>query len=174
MGRNYSDFKGDKNPNYKTGYAAAGKRQGFYNSWQNMKGRCLNKNNPKYHRYGGRGIKICDDWLKIEDFAEWALKNGWKKGVSIDRIDNDGDYCPENCRWISMSENSRKKSTTKLSFDQAKEIRERVSSGEAEADLAREYGVVHGTVWFIVNNFTHVDEMECSKKLKNKQEKQKK
>lgn len=156
MGKNYCDFSGVKNPNYKTGYATKGKRPGFYNSWQNMKSRCLNKNNPKYKRYGGRGIKICKDWLLIENFADWALKNEWGKGKTLDRIDNDGDYCPENCKWISMSDNSRKKSTTKLTRKQADIIRERIKNGENEYALAKEYGVVHGTIWFIKNNYTHV------------------
>jgi hypothetical protein len=170
MGRNYSDVKGDKNPNYKTGYAINGQKQGFYNSWNNMKARCRNPNHPKFKRYGGRGIKIYEPWLDIENFADWALNNGWEEGLSIDRIDNDGDYCPENCRWISMSENSRKKSTTKLTFNQAHEIRQRVKNGESEYDLAEEYGVVHGTIWFIVNKLTHVEEMECTKALKKRKE----
>lgn len=168
MGRNYTDTSGAKNPNYKNGYATAGQKQGFYNSWQNMKGRCLRQSHPKYKRYGGRGITICNDWLEIDGFAEWALKNGWKEGLSLDRVDNNGNYCPENCVWISMSENSRKKRTTKISFDDAKIIRERASNGESEYDLAKEYGVVHGTIWFIVKNFTHVPEGECTKKLKER------
>lgn len=165
MGRNYVDMSGDNNPNYKTGYAIKGKRSGFYNSWQNMKARCLNPKNPKYKRYGERGIEICDEWMGIAGFASWSLSNGWEEGFSLDRIDNDGNYCPENCEWISVSDNSRKKSTTKISIDNAKEIRRRVSEGESEHDLAKEYGVVHGTVWFIVNNFTHVAEGECTRKL---------
>jgi len=170
MARNYSDCAGDKNPNYKTGYATARNRQGFYNTWQNMKGRCMRETHPKYHRYGGRGIKIHDDWIEIEGFAAWALSNGWEEGLTLDRIDNDGNYCPENCRWITLSENSRKKRTTKISFEDAKKIRSRVASGESEYELAKEYGVVHGTVWFIINNFTHVADMECTKKLKDRKE----
>lgn len=170
MGRNYNDFSGENNPNYKTGYAKSGKRQGFYNTWQNMKGRCLRKTHPKYKRYGGRGIKIYEPWLDIENFAKWALENGWEEGMTLDRVDNDGNYCPENCRWISKSDNSRKKSTTKITFEQAKEIRDRVKNGESEYDLAKEYNVVHGTIWFILNNFTHVEEMKCTEAL-NKRKK---
>lgn len=162
------DLRGDKNPNYKTGYAIKGKRSGFYNSWQNMKARCLNKNNPKHKNYGGRGITICDEWIGIEGFARWALSSGWEEGLQIDRIDNDGNYEPENCQWITQSENSRKKSTTKLNFIQAQSIRSRIANGENEHELAREYGVVHGTVWFIKNNFTHVPPLECTKKIKQR------
>lgn len=168
MGRNYSDFSGAKNPNYKTGYTVKGKINGFYTTWQNMKGRCLRKNHPKFSCYGARGIKIYEPWLKIENFAKWALENGWEEGLSIDRIDNNGDYCPENCKWISIASNSRKKRTTKISFEQAKEIRKRIFLGERETDLAKEYGVVHGTIWFINKNFTHVEDGECTKKLKNR------
>lgn len=171
MGRNYNDFKGEKNPNYKTGYAAKNARPSFYNSWSNMKSRCLNKNHPKYHRYGGRGIKICDRWLTIKGFSEWALMSGWEKGMALDRINNDGDYCPKNCQWVSASENSRKKSTTKISIKQAEEIREKIFNGEDEYKLAKEYGVVHGTIWFIKNNITHVDAGECTKKLDERKQK---
>lgn len=72
-----------------------------------MKKRCYNPSSNRYYRYGGRGIKICDEWLEnIDAFREWAINNGYNDSLSIDRIDNDGDYCPENCRWISMSDQS--------------------------------------------------------------------
>lgn len=166
MGRNNTDFSGDKNPNYKKGYCMNSKTSTFYNSWQNMKQRCLNKKHPKYHRYGGRGVEIHTEWLEINNFAEWALSNGWEKGLTLDRIDNDGNYCPDNCEWVSMSDNSRKKSTSKLNFKQAEEIRRRVIAGEKEKDLAVEYGVVHGTIWFIVKGYTHVRGGKHSRKKK--------
>lgn len=170
MSRDYSKIVGRNNPNYKTGYAIRidGKRQGFYNVWQNMKSRCLNQNNPKYHRYGGRGIKVCDEWLDIKGFSEWALNNGWKEGLSIDRIDNNGDYCSENCKWVSVSENSRKKRTTKITFEQAKEIRLRALNGESQSYLAKEFNVVNGTICFIVKNFTHVEDGKCTVKLQER------
>ena len=164
MGRNNADFSGNKNPNYKTGYCMKGKKNSLYNSWQGMKGRCLRKTHPKYGRYGGRGISICKEWMDFKGFLEWALNNGWKEGYSIDRIDNNGNYCPENCRWVSVSENSRKKSTTKIDIITAQEIRSRIN--EDWYSLAKEYGCTHGNIWFIMNNFTHVPEGECSKRLK--------
>lgn len=166
MGRDYTSVTGKNNPRYKNGYAIKGNKPSFYNSWQNMKGRCLRRTHPKYKQYGGRGISICKEWLSIEGFSSWALSSGWKEGLSIDRIDNNKNYNPENCRWISISENSRKKRTTKISFSDAQKIRQRAANGESEHDLAEEYGVVHGTVWFIVKNFTHVPNGECSKALK--------
>jgi hypothetical protein len=169
MARNYNDITGKNNHNYKTGLCVKGlKKPGYYNSWMNMKARCLRETNPKYYRYGGRGIKIHEPWMDIRVFSLWAIESGWREGMSIDRIDNDGDYTPENCRWISHAENSRKKSTTKISFKDAETIRVRVKNGECAYDLAKEYGVVHGTVWFIVKNFTHVEEMACTERLKSR------
>lgn len=165
MGHNGHDFSGKKNPNYKTGLTLNG-GSGIYNSWQNMKQRCLNPKAQKYNRYGGRGIKVCDEWISIDGFYKWATLSGWTKGKSIDRIDNNGNYEPKNCHWVSISENSRKKKTTKISNSDAKVIRGRIKNGENVADLAREYKVVHGTIWFIANNVTHLDgDMECTKAI---------
>lgn len=174
MGRNYSDFNGEKNPNFKTGYCVKGEKPSLYNVWQSMKQRCLNPNHPKYYRYGGRGIKIYDEWLQIENFAKWSMENGWKEGLTIDRIDNDGNYSPENCRWISRSENSRKKSTTKIDLITAQEIRSRIN--EDWYELAKEYHCSHGNIWFIMHNFTHLpEECACVNKIKQyKQEKENK
>lgn len=78
-----------------------------------MKQRCYNTNNKDYIYYGQKGIGICREWLdNSELFEEWALNNGYKNGLTIDRINEKKDYCPQNCRWISLEENSRYKSTT--------------------------------------------------------------
>jgi hypothetical protein len=71
--------------------------------------RCYNSNNKGYKYYGGKGIEICKEWRKDpNNFVEWSLSNGWKENLTIDRIDSNGDYCPENCQWISFNENRSK------------------------------------------------------------------
>lgn len=159
--------KGKNNPRYKTGLCMDTNRNSLYHSWCNMKQRCYNPNNPKYKRYGGRGIKVCDEWKDIVGFLDWAKQTGWKQGLTIDRIDNDGNYCPENCRWVSASDNSRRKRTTKIDMITAQEIRSRIN--EDWYKLAEEYGCTHGNIWFIMHNFTHLPEGECIKKIKERQ-----
>ena len=78
----------------------------LYAVWASMKLRCLNKKNTCYKYYGGKGVSICEEWVNsAETFINWALKNGWKKGLQIDRIDNDGNYTPVNCRFVSARQN---------------------------------------------------------------------
>ncbi len=72
--------------------------------WMQMFRRCYSPEDQRYHRYGGRGIKVCAAWLRFEAFRDWAYSNGYAEGLSIDREDNDGDYCPENCRWTTPKE----------------------------------------------------------------------
>lgn len=87
----------------------------LYMVWSGMKQRCQNKNHRSYPWYGGRGISVCDEWARsFLAFKEWADKCGYDanapRGVcTIDRVDPDGDYCPENCRWISIEEQQANK-----------------------------------------------------------------
>lgn len=74
----------------------------LYNVWRSMCQRCDNANHKSYHRYGGRGIKVCDEWNTFERFRDWALDNGYDNGLTLDREHNDGGYYPDNCRWVSQ------------------------------------------------------------------------
>lgn len=85
------------------------KNKKIYHTWQGLVQRCTNTKNKYYHNYGGRGIKVCDEWLVkgsgFISFKNWAEQNGYREDLEIDRENNDGNYCPENCRWVTKKEN---------------------------------------------------------------------
>lgn len=84
----------------------------IYTIYQSMKQRCENPHNTNYKSYGGRGIKVCQAWRKsFEIFSEWALSNGYDDSLELDRINVNGDYSPENCRWISHLEQCQNRRT---------------------------------------------------------------
>ncbi len=87
---------------------AIGRKSRLYRIWKGMRERCRYRHHVSYHRYGGRGITVTSEWDSYTVFREWALANGYADGLTIDRIDNDGNYEPANCRWITKSENARK------------------------------------------------------------------
>lgn len=95
-------------------HGAKVKHKRLYRIFTGMKSRCYNPNATGYARWGGRGITICDEWrYDFFAFHDWAMANGYADGLTIDRIDNDGNYCPENCRWATKAEQNRNKSNVK-------------------------------------------------------------
>lgn len=86
----------------------------LFNIWCGMKQRCNNPNAPKYQNYGGRGIAVCDEWKNsFEKFRAWVLNNGYSDDLTIDRINNDGNYEPDNCRWATVTEQNQNKRNVK-------------------------------------------------------------
>lgn len=90
----------------------------IYSIWCNMKRRCNDIKHDNYKYYGGRGIKICEEWANdFSKFKDWSMSNGYKYGLTIDRIDVNGNYEPSNCRWIPFKEQSRnRRNTVKLTY----------------------------------------------------------
>jgi hypothetical protein len=76
--------------------------------WYGMRKRCHNSKSTNFKRYGGRGISICEQWQAFESFQAWALGHGYQDGLTIERINNDGDYEPSNCEWITRAENIKR------------------------------------------------------------------
>lgn len=85
----------------------------LYNVWKKIRERCYNPNDVNYHRYGGRGIKLCDEWEDFSNFKTWSDSNGYTSTLTIDRINNDGNYEPSNCRWVDMTTQVRNRSITR-------------------------------------------------------------
>ena len=89
----------------------------LYSIWSGMRGRCNNPNEKAFKWYGGRGISVCDEWNDYLSFKQWALNNGYNDTLSIDRIDVNGNYCPQNCKWSTNEEQSNnRRNNHKLTF----------------------------------------------------------
>lgn len=130
----------------------------LYNSWSNMKERCLNPNHPKYMYYGGRGITVCEDWLDFEIFKKWALSNGFKdekkrvrNRLSLDRINVNGNYEPSNCRWATDSQQANNKRITKRYFFQGKSLTIREWANETGISYHTLYSRLNECGWSVEN-----------------------
>jgi len=90
----------------------------LHSIWRHMKERCDNPNVKFYQNYGGRGITYCQEWEEFSDFYEWSIKNGYKDNLTIDRIDVNGNYEPDNCRWATTKEqNVNRRNTIRITID---------------------------------------------------------
>lgn len=117
-----------------------------------MKRRCLNKQDRDYPRYGGRGIEICDEWLdNPKKFILWASKNNYKKGLFIDREDSDGDYTPDNCRFVDTTTSNRNRSCNKLTWQIVLEIRNRNFGDLTYKEIGKIYDIPEYTISNVIN-----------------------
>lgn len=120
--------------------------------WRNMMDRCHDPENPAFHRYGGRGIKVCPEWHDLAAFCAWIDANlgPCPDGMSLDRKDNNGNYEPGNVRWMTWAGQIRNSSSAKITMDIAEEIRRRYATGDRQGDLAAEFGVSRPNISLIV------------------------
>lgn len=126
------------------GLLKGGKKPRTFIIWNGMKARCLNPRSTSYPRYGARGISICDEWLDYETFNRWAVTHGYADGLELDRIDNDGPYCPSNCRWVTRSRNQRNTSRTHMMTISGKT--------QCVSDWISELGISKSTFYQHLNN----------------------
>jgi len=127
----------------------------LYKVWGGIIQRCYNPKHNKYKNYGGRGIKVCDEWKEdFKAFYDFAMAHGWKKGLEIDRINNDGDYEPNNCRFVSHAENNRNRRNNKLTKEKVRGIRraKRENPKITLRELAGKYNIYDSTISEILNN----------------------
>lgn len=134
-----------------------------YGAWTGIKNRCLNKHCPEWHRYGGRGITICNRWKY--SFQNFLFDVGFATTSKhqIDRINNDGNYEPSNCRWVTRAENVQNGSNAKLNVNKVLEIKEKLAKKERSFNIAKEYevskqticAIKHGRTWKNINGRTN-------------------
>jgi hypothetical protein len=87
--------------------------QPLYAAWRNMMNRCTKPSHPQFHNYGGRGITVCKEWFDFDQFVD-DMRPTWRKGLTLDRTDNDGGYSPFNCAWVTMAVQGRNRRTSTL------------------------------------------------------------
>lgn len=137
------------------------RREGFHRShgmtdtplyiiWCNMRARCCRKTSTEYYNYGGRGIKLCEAWFSFDAFAEWALSHGYADGLSIERIDVNGNYEPDNCKWIEPAQQSlnQRRSHFVTAFGKTQTIKE----------WADESGLKYDTIERRINQYGYTPE----------------
>ncbi len=128
----------------------------IYQVWVLMIARCYQPSVANFKYYGGRGIAVCDEWRnRRESFFDWALTNGWAPGLEIHRVNNDGDYEPANCVFVTHQENSQTRRHIKTTPAQARKARELLRGGLPMKEVATLSGASYMAVWHI-NHDAHV------------------
>lgn len=144
------------------GRTVGGKLDPTYYTWSGIIARCRNPATPNFYNYGGRGVSVCERWLRFENFlADMGERppgsNGGRSRFSIDRIDNDGNYEPGNCRWATSVEQSANRRCKVLSWDLVQEIRGRREHGEGAASIAQRLGIRRNMVHSVTSNRSWTD-----------------
>lgn len=129
----------------------------MYRTWLHMKERCGNPNNNRYYAYGARGIKVCDEWINsFHAFFKWAIANGYAEDLTIDRIDSNGNYCPDNCRWVDIkTQQNNKRTNRRIEFN---------GRTLTLAEWAKEIGLSDRTILFRLNKGMKPEEILTAKK----------
>jgi len=118
----------------------------LFRRWGGIKQRCYQKSSISYKNYGGRGITMCEDWRNnFLAFKEWAINNGYKDELTIERIDNNGNYEPSNCTWATVKEQSVNRRTSS-SFESMVSVASLIGSGKTNTEIAEIVGVSRRTV----------------------------
>jgi len=125
----------------------------IYSIWCGIIQRCNNPNNTAYDSYGGRGISVCDDWLMFENFYK-DMGTSYQDTLTIDRIDYNGNYCKENCKWSTKLDQGRNTRTVKLSVEIALIIKQRRANGESNRQIAKDYDCHHTAIYNCVRGKT--------------------
>lgn len=110
----------------------------LYNIWRNMIRRCENPETNRYERYGGRGIAVCEEWHDYKKFKAWSIDNGYKEGLSIERVDYNGNYEPTNCKYVTYVEQANNRSNNRIETYQG--------VTDTVANLCRKFGKNHELV----------------------------
>jgi len=140
-------FRKECSPNITHGLS----KSRIYRIYRHMINRCYNKNVDNYYLYGARGIVVCAEWMDFDNFYNWAISNGYKEDLSIDRINVNGIYEPSNCKWSSNNEQARNKRTSVITESLANEIRSLFKAGMRNKDISEKFSICRTTVSDVVH-----------------------